>query len=193
MTENGWPVILAGATALVYTTGYSYLNAYYGHFGVEVGELELSVQDVLANAFSVYIYALHRMWAFLMGGILGLFATAALGLAIAYTIRRLTKVKGWLIPAGIGLLFAGLFVAQSAGRSNAVSDTRRLNTASLVDPEDKAGINEIRKADGGAAVLHLATSKTSYFLIVRLTGGHTRWVVRVPKSNVQVLHVFQQY
>jgi hypothetical protein len=197
-------VVASGLTAtLAYTTGYVYLDAFYEYFNISVGELEFGPQDVISFSLPVYESIGQNSIDFLLDGIVGLITVVGAGLAcgliVRYWLKRTDKADPatwwwWAGLACVGLLVWCVFQAPGAGRERAEIEVKRLRTAVIVDPQDVTGIARIKKADPNAAVLHLVSTKSTSFILIReYNRKHRRWIIRIPKSDNVFVRVFQQY
>jgi len=176
--------------AVLYVIGWSYLDAYYGTFGLKVSQLGISSQEVAISSFH-FIFRSAASTAFLCLAIVGL------GLIASYVYGRLGVRREILAVCLIaGLVCAAGVLSKAAsvvGKEAALND---LLTSSTTLPRVEVEVDRAKVSDDLVQYRELASkeyrlvlqtdSRIWLFKSVEDKNGFFR-VVNLPKEAVRVM------
>lgn len=185
--------LVAAVSACLFSIGFSYLSGYYSAFDISVQELNPSLQTILVGAGPVALRVLQS-------NIILIFVMCLAGLLIVYLTRRQSGKSIALVSAytaSIIFLFIlgalSIIQAYSLGESLALSGQSELNPYQL-SPDERKRLDASLVDHERTELLHIYTTEDTIFLLVYLSDGEDRWVIRLPRNNeiVGTVHIDPQ-
>lgn len=199
--EKWLAVITSIVVAIVYLTGYAYLDGFYKYFNISLQELELDVQTILVHAAQPYrsfaasvpLSPIILATVLVMLTIVAIFGADTFLGWIRHFLARLQTTAFW-VSVSVILLILSSYVfsgAQELGLRNAKNEYLNLNRMVLLGTPENFEINQFLARVPNTKLYHLVTNETTYFGVIKFSGERRRWVIRVPKSDSIAARVYQ--
>lgn len=193
--------------AIAYFTGYAYLDGYFEVFDISIQEVSPGLQQVLAHGGNFYVSLLAGIWQsyWAVPVLLGLLLSAAALFQAVGSGRQPDWLGPWrwlvahraeaLVVLEVVIvvlsLYAAITRAHDMGAARAEFDRPRLNPM-LVAPAENVDLGlAILLEPEGRLLRHLTTTTDTVFGIVSFAGDKRQWVVRIPKSSIASMQVYQ--
>lgn len=185
--------------AIIYLTGYAYLDGFFEYFGVSLQELQYGPQSILAHAAPAIkneMASSGAMTVFLLLFVFTIFIIASRGID-ALPLLLTAQKQHWHILGTIVLLIVVLitlkanFAAHSIGFENARREYLNLNRMVVLGAPSNFDIDGYRERNPSSNLYHLTTTENTHFAVIKRSGEKRRWVVRIPKTDSIAIRVFQ--
>ena len=197
MKEIATAIFPALIAALLYFTGFIYLSAYYGYFGIVTSELDINAQDVFVNSYvALNVWLQHFWWPTAGAALFSLLFIAAIWPLTPAALRKFLLDQKISVGAAVflALFIAAYPIASYSGAMRADAAIYSLPPLQLAMSEDNKDVHICLSASDCTEqddLQFVAASASTIFAISRRGSQKEFWTYRIPVDRLAFSRAFK--
>jgi len=204
--EKAIAIISTIITAILFFTGYAFLDGYFNYFDVDVPELEYGCSTILAHAYPAIKFAFAAFESPNLFEVAAIAALLVTYIALCYRdvrglFRRLiplANAQNTLALSSVATIALLIFISMNAngyGAHSAESLGRDLPSVAIesafAEGQIAKSIERLKKKGRRIRILHLVSTSSTHIIVVRILDNDTRWTIRVPVESAPEFRAFR--